>query len=98
MIQEGIGEGGPIEGNDIAVYHVKPTNFKLGTAKTKAPNCDPDIEGTCDHIWPICLPKNDDDNTNSRGMVAGWVDAPPVTQINANFFGSAVSGEDVIRF
>ena len=48
IFQEGIGQGGPIEGYDIAVYHVE-TEFKLGST----------VDGvdTTTRIWPICHPK-----------------------------------------
>ena len=70
MCQDGLGQGGPIEGYDISVYHVS-TDFKLGT------------EGTRDHIWPVCLPKNEreySDRGLKDGFIAGWLDSPPVSQ------------------
>ena len=103
---EGIGVGGPIEGNDIAVYHVK-TDYKLGDIKAEPikkvdtdndgipdkyvpcnPAIDPDCQqcnenewGTCDPIWPVCLPKDDDELTTSdKGMIAGWLDPAAITE------------------
>ena len=78
-IQEGIGQGGPIEGYDISVYHVV-TDFKLGSTV--------DGEDTSKHIWPVCLPKNDaefvqDDGTKlTDGFIAGWLDTPSVSQVD----------------
>ena len=97
FLQEGVGQGGPIEGYDIAVYHVE-TDLKLGTDVTKRKGCNPEENGICDHIWPVCLPKDDDELTSSeRGMLAGWLDTPPVSLTRSNTFGSALSGEEVIR-
>merc|ERR1719232_2525710 len=95
--RDGIGEGGPIEGSDIAVYHVK-TDYKLGNADTRDGDCKPDDDGTCDHIWPICLPKNDDEFTSAKAMIAGWLDTPPVSLTKGNSLGASISGESVIRF
>ena len=84
-IQEGIGQGGPIEGYDISVYHVV-TDFKLGT------------EGTRDKIWPVCLPKNDREFWYSGrelkdGFIAGWLDTPPVSERDLSPIHSKVSSE-----
>ena len=71
-MQEGIGQGGPIEGFDISVYHVV-TDFKL------------ESEDTRDNIWPVCLPKNDREYTGrglKDGFIAGWLDTPPVSQLD----------------
>lgn len=84
----GIAQGGPIEGHDISVYHVE-TNFKLGMTV--------DGETTQDKIWPICFPKDEDEFTSDRGMIAGWLDTPPVSQTRSNQYGSALTGEQVIR-
>ena len=73
-IQDGIGQGGPIDGYDIAVYHVT-TEFKLGSTV--------DCEDTSRHIWPVCLPKNDGDYGGLKdGFIAGWLDTPPVSQLD----------------
>ena len=87
--QDGIAEGGPIEGNDISVYHVE-TSFKLGM----------EVNGqqTRNNIWPVCLPKDDNEFTSNRGMLAGWLDSPPVNQIVRGQLGNAVTGEGVIRY
>ena len=57
-----------------------------------------------DYIWPVCLPKNDSDpefnvpNRIPRGMMAGWLDAPPPQITRSNLLGNeVVSGEDVLR-
>ena len=74
------------------------TDLKLGTDVTKRKGCNPEENGICDHIWPVCLPKDDDELTSSeRGMLAGWLDTPPVSLTRSNTFGSALSGEEVIR-
>ena len=100
-IQDGVGQGGPIEGFDISVYHVE-TDFKLGMIVD-----DVDGDGIDDsskeYIWPACLPKSNSDpefnvpNRIPRGMIAGWLDAPPPQQIRSNLLGNLVSGEDVLR-
>ena len=56
------------------MYHVV-TDFKLGS------------ENTTDNIWPVCLPKNDkefvqEDGRLKDGFIAGWLDTPPVSQLN----------------
>ena len=48
IIQDGIGQGGPIEGFDISVYHVE-TDFILGY--------EVDGKSTFEKIWPVCHPK-----------------------------------------
>ena len=94
IFQEGIGEGGPYEGNDICVYHVE-TEFLLGG--------DVEIDGRNQSsqpwIWPVCLPKNDDDPEfeSDQGMIAGWLDAPPIDQTFTKLLGSGVSEADVYR-
>merc|ERR1711971_1172176 len=90
--RDGIGQGGPIEGNDISVYHVE-TTFKLGMEV----NGPLGLQSTRNHIWPVCLPKDDDEFTSNRGMIAGWLDSPPVNQVNIGQLGNAVSGEGAIR-
>ena len=84
--QEGVGEGGPYEGNDISVYHVE-TDFVL--------------DNTDDNrwIWPVCLPKDDSDTNfeTNRGLIAGWLDAPPIDQTYTKILGSAVSEADIFR-
>ena len=70
-IQEGLGQGGPIEGYDVAVYHVV-TDHTLGG-------------DTRDNIWPVCLPKNDGEYEArglSDGFIAGWLDTPPPSQLD----------------
>ena len=95
FFQEGIGEGGPYEGNDICVYHVE-TDFLLGD--------DVEIDGRNQSsqpwIWPVCLPKNDDDPEfeSDRGIIAGWLDAPPIDQTFTKLLGSGVSEAEVYRF
>ena len=73
--QEGIGQGGPIDGYDISVYHVT-TDFKLGSISL-------DGKDTRKNIWPVCLPKNDREYTGrglEDGFIAGWLDTPSVSQ------------------
>ena len=56
-MQEGIGNGGPIDGYDIAVYHVvSDQGFKLGSRVTT--NYSPGGTDSKPYIWPVCLPKN----------------------------------------
>ena len=43
------------------------------------------------------LIQNEDEFTSKRGMIAGWLDTPPVGETSNKQFGSAVSGEGVIR-
>ena len=65
-----------------------------------------------DYIWPACLPKNDSDvhfeneeyyihpqNRNNRvnAMLAGWLDAPPVSQAFSNLLGSSLQEADVLK-
>ena len=81
-------KGGPIQGNDIAVYKVK-TNYKLGTPPTNLwfNASDPKNQGIANdlynnfktHIWPACFPKDDDEYPpeTKRGFIAGWLDLPP---------------------
>ena len=40
-------------------------------------------------IWPICLPKNDEQITADRtkGLIVGWLDTPPLQQRDATEFG-----------
>ena len=62
--QEGIGKGGPIEGNDISVYHVE-SDFILG-ANIKRPDKNEMIY-TRDYIWPVCFPKTEKDIEKNNG-------------------------------
>ena len=82
MFQKEIGEGGPYEGNDIAVYHVE-TDFKLTEYDTEN---DKDT-----WIWPLCLPKDDSDPQfeSNKGMIAGWLDSPPIHHTFTNILGYA---------
>ena len=50
-------------------------------------------------IWPVCHPKNDDDPEfeSNRGMIAGWLDAPPLDQTFTKLLGSGVSEAEVYR-
>ena len=50
-------------------------------------------------IWPVCLPKNDDDPEfeSNRGMVAGWLDAPPLDQTYTKLLGGGVSEGELYR-
>ena len=65
------------------------------------------------YIWPICLPKDDDDDgftplhnspthpTEKEGtvsaMLAGWLDAPPIGQAFSNLLGSSLTEADVLK-
>ena len=75
--KEGIGQGGPIDGFDISVYHVE-TDFLLGEDATSK-----------NFIWPICLPKNEDQITadKTKGLLFGWLDTPPLQQRDSTEFG-----------
>ena len=74
------------------MYHVE-TDFKLGM--------DVEVNGVSvsskDNIWPVCLPKNDIEFTSKRGMLAGWLDTPPIQQTQRNQLGSGLTGEGVLR-
>ena len=90
--QKGVGEGGPYEGNDISVYHVE-TDFVMQYST------DEDSPSRNTWIWPVCLPKDDSDPNfeTDRGMIAGWLDAPPIDQTYTKILGSAVSEADIFR-
>ena len=126
--QDGVGEGGPYEGNDICVYHVE-TDFVMedivevnnsdnksgnkSKRKNRRKKGKQDEEDTINGrtnswIWPVCLPKDDIDpdflvdngivrQWNERGLIAGWLDAPPIDQTFSKILGSAVSEGDVFR-
>ena len=131
--QDGVGEGGPYEGNDISVYHVE-TDFvmedivEVNKSKNKSGNNskrknrrkkgkqaqDDEIDDNTTNgrsnswIWPVCFPKDDTDpdflvdngivrQWNEKGMIAGWLDAPPIDQTFSKILGSAVSEGDVFR-
>ena len=64
------------------------------------------------YIWPVCLPKDDNDKwmdpnvypnhpSNLKGtvnaMLAGWLDAPPISQAFTNLLGSSLSEADVLK-
>ena len=101
LMQEQIGQGGPVNGDDIATYHLFPMDpdFKLGQ---KIMVDDEEID-TKDYIWPICLPKNDDDYVSdgvelNEGIVVGWLDAPPVFDTNRRLLGRESDSINGIRF
>ena len=71
---------------------------------------DPPIERSSEnYIWPVCLPKDDsDENFDSDdhpkqkenrvdAMLAGWLDAPPISQAFSNLLGSSLSEADVLK-
>ena len=69
---------------------------------------DEDEDETNAWIWPVCLPKDDTDpdflvdngvirQWNEKGIIAGWLDAPPIDQTFSKILGSAVSEGDVFR-
>ena len=62
-----------MEGYDLSVYQVQAVqDFKLSPA-------------TQDNIWPVCLPKNDEEYSGrglTDGFIAGWLDTPPVSQLD----------------
>ena len=106
--------GGPIEGNDIAVYHVvQKDGFKLGQSVTvRVTNnfADQPIEKSSEsYLWPVCLPKDDSDDKfkdddhpqnqpkKTNAMLAGWLDAPPISQAFSNLLGSSLSEADVLK-
>ena len=76
------------------------------------------------YIWPVCLPKDDDDEYFSlplqevvrpapgspastghpnqkqdtvNAMLAGWLDAPPISQAFSNLLGSSLTEADVLK-
>ena len=64
------------------MYHVT-TDFKLGSTV--------DGEDTRQNIWPVCLPKNDEeyeDRGLTDGFVVGWRDTPPVSQLDPQELGA----------
>ena len=115
----GANGGGPIDGNDIAVYHViQKDGFKLGqNVNVRITNNvaeQPVEKSSQDYIWPACLPKDDSDvnfeneitrshiHPNNRinmvhAMMAGWLDAPPISQAFSNLLGSALTEADVLQ-
>ena len=95
LFQDGIGNGSPYEGSDISVYHIE-TDFLLGAVA----NISGEPQTSQPWIWPVCHPKNDNDPEfqSKKGMVAGWLDAPPVDQTFTNIFGAGVKEADVFRY
>ena len=62
------------------------------------------------YIWPACLPKDDRDEVFAsdqnhpwnqinkvNAMLAGWLDAPPISQAFSNLLGSSLSEADVLK-
>ena len=61
------------------------------------------------YIWPVCLPKDDTDkwmvdpNHPSKvkgrvnAMLAGWLDAPPISQAFSNLLGSSLKEAEVLK-
>ena len=72
------------------------TDFKLGMVVDDIDG-DGNDDSTKDYIWPICLPKNDNEFTSKRGMLAGWLDTPPIQQTASNLLGGITTGEGVLR-
>ena len=64
------------------MYHVE-TDFKLTEYDTEN---DKDT-----WIWPLCLPKDDSDPKfeSNKGMIAGWLDSPPIHHTFTNILGYA---------
>ena len=71
---------------------------------------DPKPKSSQNYIWPVCLPKDDNDEkftsdsdhprkkTNRvDSMLAGWLDAPPIGQAFSNLLGSSLSEADVLK-
>ena len=61
-LKDGIGQGGPIEGFDISVYHIE-TDFILGY--------EVDGKTTDKKIWPVCHPKVNKLQSNMAEMAVG---------------------------
>ena len=113
----GRGSGGPIDGNDIAVYHVDHNGFLLGqninVRVTNNAADEPQEVSSEPYIWPVCLPKDDNDEkfdidnpdpehlyktkNKVHAMLAGWLDAPPISQAFSNLLGSSLSEADVLK-
>ena len=67
------------------------------------------MESSEPYIWPACLPKEDNDdyfadsdhprNAENKvdAMLAGWLDAPPISQSFVNILGSALGEADILR-
>ena len=65
------------------------------------------------YIWPVCLPKDDNDQyftpspdpsdhpsqkqDTVNAMLAGWLDAPPISQAFSNLLGSSLTEADVLK-
>ena len=98
--QEGVGEGGPYEGNDISVYHVE-TDFVLGQLVPPGQENLARAEPSQPYIWPACLPKDDADpefqSHDGRGMLAGWLDAPPLDQTFSQLLGGGIGEAEVLK-
>ena len=77
------------------MYHIE-TDFLLGAVA----NISGEPQTSQPWIWPVCHPKNDNDPEfqSRKGMVAGWLDAPPVDQTFTNIFGAGVKEADVFRY
>ena len=74
---------------------------------------EPQPASSEEYIWPVCLPKDDNDakididnpdpnNPYKRknmvhAMLAGWLDAPPISQAFSNLLGSSLSEADVLK-
>ena len=58
---------GPYAGNDISVYHVDDTKFRLKEGE----------------VWPACLPRDEGPSSTgaSQDFFAGWLDAEPVYRV-----------------
>ena len=68
----------------------------------------PELKQSTNYIWPVCLPKDDNDQyfTSDHpkktvgkvdAMLAGWLDAPPIGQAFSNLLGSSLTEADVLK-
>ena len=76
---------------------------------TNNPADQPIKKSSESYIWPVCLPKDDRDEeflspdhpkqkeNRVDAMLAGWLDAPPISQAFSNLLGSSLSEADVLK-
>ena len=73
----------------------------------------PELKQSTNYIWPVCLPKDDNDQyftpspdpsdhpsqkqDTVNAMLAGWLDAPPISQAFSNLLGSSLTEADVLK-
>ena len=76
------------------------TNFKMGSKVTETDKNGMERSVSSQPwIWPACLPKEDSDPVfeSDKGMIAGWLDAPPLDQTFTRILGN-VGEAEVYRY